>query len=426
MRTKMIAVAVAVLAAGCATEVGRAGGGGESVDPSTSVTEQTATTEPDESEDDHGLPRPSELATDLGRQPSGPVGQDIEMAFVGRVVAIDEGGSRPWITFDVERWFSDAIGPRVGLWARGFDAAVGEDWLVASTRHHEVTGDVLPDESVLLDDATLAAWEERYDGSVDPNGGTPESPADPDVVAAIEEGRNRWAATEPPAWTATIRRWERGDEYGECGSGPVRTVVRDGEVVEAFDLDAECDVADPVTMAEVFDLAERWAGAARDGPTFDEQYGWVEMLWADDRSVEAEISVDDFVPEARPIARDPQDEALADARRRWDAAGIDDYHLVVEPICFCGFQGPVDVEVVDGVAVAPEPADPEMQAADYDGLDLTIDAIFTQIADAIQSGDVDVSYDPDLGYPTWAFLDYIVDGADDEMEYVVSSLAPTG
>lgn len=436
MRARMIAMVLAVLLAACATEVGPAGGGGAApttTPPGESATPDEPTTTPpgepatpDGSGDGLGLPRPSELETDLGRQPSGPVGQDIETAFVGRVVAIDEGGSRPWVTFAVERWFTDDLGDRIGLWARGFDGAVGQDWLVASTRFDDVTGDVLPGESVPLDEAALVSWEDRYGGSVTPGADTPERPEDLDVVAAVEAGRDTWSRAQPPAWTATIMRWERGQVYGECGSGRVRTVVEDGEVVEAFDLDAECDVTDPLTMPEVFDLAEQWSGAAEEPPTFDEHYGWVETLWAHDRSIEASISVTNFVPAAHPIARDPQDQSLADARTRWEAADIDDYQMVVELICFCGFVGPFDVEVEGGEMVAMKPGDPDAGAEDYRGNDLTVDAIFDQIVEANESGEVDVSYDPDLGYPTWAFLDYLINAVDDEMEFVVTSLEPTG
>lgn len=117
-------------------------------------------------------------------------------------------------------------------------------------------------------------------------------------------------------------------------------------------------------------------------------------------------------------------QALADARARWQASGHGDYTIVVEPRCFCGFQGAVEVDVVDGAQVAVRPRHPDMTAAAFDGLDATVGGIFDAIADSIASGEVDVSYDPDDGHPTFAALDPMPDAVDDEITYHVLSLEP--
>lgn len=425
---------LAVALAGCATAPATVSGeppsatttGSSAAMASSSPSSSPSSASPDRPAGDGGLPRPSEQPTDIARGPATADEQRVEMAFVGRVVAIDEGGSRPWITFVVERWFTDDLGERIGLWASAFDGDVGQDWLVASTRYEDVRGDVIPDETQPLDDDSLVAWEARFDGSVRPGDDGPERAPDPAMVARIDDARDRWARMEPVAWTAIIQLWERGMVATECGNGRVRTVVRDGQVVEAFDLDAECDVAEPATMDDLFDRAEQVSGAVEEGPTLDAQYGWIEELWASDRSLDSSITVTDFAPQAQPIARDPQVAALDDARRRWQQARIDDYRLVVDVQCFCGFSGPVDVEVVDGEVVDLVPRDPASRAQDYSWPDLTIDRMFAAIAEADESGEVDVSYDPDLGYPTWAFLDYLPEGQDDELGYVVSRMEPTG
>ncbi|MBY5164115.1 DUF6174 domain-containing protein [Salsipaludibacter albus] len=409
---RVLVVATFILVAGCATPADTSGGGG---DPTASPSEGPVA----------GIERPPD---DQFANTVADADAPVEQAFAGRVVAVDDGGPAPWVTFAVDRWFTDDLGQSIGLWAPGFDGEVESDWLIAATRYHAgdgPAGDVLVDASAPRDDDTFAAWEEDWGGSIAPGGDLAEASADPEVLAELDDARARWEATEPPQWTATIAWSERDTVYGQCGAGPVRVVVVDGAVTEAVDLDADCDVDDPPTITAVFDRAEEVAGAFEEPPAFHDEYGFPTWLSAWDRSVQVELGVSDFVPVARPLGDAPPDEALAEARARWDAAGIDDYTMVVDPQCFCGFYGEVEVEVVDGEVVEVRPSEPEVSADDYQGIDLTVEGIFADIDDTIATGMAAVAYDPDLGYPTSADLDPMPDAVDDEITYLVTSLEPT-
>lgn len=413
MQARLVALVMAVLVAGCAVPTGGEVGAEEDTTKSPSTA---------------GLERPPDdhFANTLTNSDE-PDGPPIEQAFAGRVVAVDDDGPVPWVTFAIDRWFTDDLGYSIGLWAPEFDGAVDTDWLIAATRYQSgdrPIGDVLVDESAPGDDETFAAWEQEWGGSVAPGLDVAESTPAPDVLADLAAARARWATHEPADWTATIDWRERGTVYGECGSGPVRVVVEDGTVTEAVDLQADCDVDDPLSITDLFDRAEEIAGALEEPPIFDDTYGFPTALSAWDRSIEVGLRVTDFAPEAQPLARGAPDEALADARALWEAADIVDYTMVVEPRCFCGFQGEVEVVVVNGEQVDVRPRDPDVTAEQYDGLDLTVDGIFRAVSDAIASGTVDVAYDPDRGYPTSAALDPMPNAVDDEITYRVLTLKP--
>lgn len=88
---------------------------------------------------------------------------------------------------------------------------------------------------------------------------------------------------------------------------------------------------------------------------------------------------------------------LAAARVRWDAAGIDTYEFVLEDDCGeCTpeSKAPRTVVVWDGQALAG------------DRHDVRIEDLFGRIETALRAGrDVEVSYHPDLGFPTEIWID---------------------
>lgn len=372
-----------------------------------------------------GLPRPPDRA--FARTVGEPCPGDarIESAFAGSVAAVDEGGPAPWVTFEVDSWFTDDLGERFGLWAPGWEAKPGQRWLIAATRYQSgvlASGDVIPCESEPWTPATRSDWDTRWNGSVPAGGDTPESPADPDVLARLEEGNARWEASAPADWTAVVTLTRRGDRGQECGDGPVRVVVRDRSVVQAIDLDRDCAVPPDVgpTIDELFLEARRVAGALEGELQLDDEYGFVETMYAHDRAVEVSLGVADFMPRALPLAEDSARDH-ADARQRWERAGIDDYRMVVDVRCFCPFSGPATVEVADGELRSVDAPDDQ----NYGGTALTVDAIFDEIAAARTDGDVDVAYDADLGYPVTADLDPILNAVDDEISYRILELVPT-
>ncbi len=121
-----------------------------------------------------------------------------------------------------------------------------------------------------------------------------------------------------------------------------------------------------------------------------------------------------------PAERSPELDA---ARQRWEDAGLDAYQFTLQRICFCpmpDYTGPFEVTVRHGTldTVLLEGA----VVADERGM--TVDDLFALIEDAYEreAESVDVTFDPDLGYPTSISIDYSSLMADEEMGYRVSGL----
>jgi hypothetical protein len=107
----------------------------------------------------------------------------------------------------------------------------------------------------------------------------------------------------------------------------------------------------------------------------------------------------------------PRDLArLAQARARWDARPFADYSFEIRTFCFCppeiGQWTRVSVRngvVVDVDAVEPDPNFPITTLVYWQ----PIDSLFSNLYRAMSSGsfdspyaDIEVEYDPELGYPT--------------------------
>jgi hypothetical protein len=125
-----------------------------------------------------------------------------------------------------------------------------------------------------------------------------------------------------------------------------------------------------------------------------------------------------------------QDDDLDDARRRWRAAGVEDYTFVLRRNCFCGGGvEPVRIVVRDGVAVSytvvatGQPLNPEWQEWHP-----TVEGLFDFLEDALDrdADRIDVQYDGGRGYPISIFVDYEERTADEEMGYEVQSLQVDG
>jgi hypothetical protein len=94
---------------------------------------------------------------------------------------------------------------------------------------------------------------------------------------------------------------------------------------------------------------------------------------------------------------------LEDARRTWERQGIQSYSLTVHQDCFCpeDVRGPFRVRVVSGVVVSvTDPATGAPRSASA-FTPLTVEALFDRVQQAIDEGvrELDVRYDPELGYP---------------------------
>jgi hypothetical protein len=111
---------------------------------------------------------------------------------------------------------------------------------------------------------------------------------------------------------------------------------------------------------------------------------------------------------------------LEQAEARWDRFGPESYVYAVRRICFCLVEetGPVRVRVDDEVAVEwtyvatgnplPESARPRFPSVD--GLFAILREAYAEDAHEVQ-----VSYDPELGYPTDFSIDYEEQVADEEL-----------
>ena len=124
------------------------------------------------------------------------------------------------------------------------------------------------------------------------------------------------------------------------------------------------------------------------------------------------------------------DELLDANRARWVAANISDYELRYQKVCECHRDAPSDTIItVNGgkiVAVSYDredylnevPVPPEK----YDWF-RTVDDLFSLVAVALErEAVVRVSYEPELGYPTRIYIDYVQDLVGEEVELQVLEL----
>ena len=112
---------------------------------------------------------------------------------------------------------------------------------------------------------------------------------------------------------------------------------------------------------------------------------------------------------------------LGEQRAFWASQGLADYTFDVKKVCECLFVGDVRVTVKDGVItgvteLASEVArDPETFR--------TIDGLFDLVQDAYDrdAHEVQVEFDPDRGYPTRIWIDYVLMIADEEIGFTLLS-----
>lgn len=110
-------------------------------------------------------------------------------------------------------------------------------------------------------------------------------------------------------------------------------------------------------------------------------------------------------------------------KNKWEALAIDSYSYTFEISCFCirEFTQPKAVQVVNGelkmVNGLPYNKD------EHSGI-LTIDQLFNVIEKAQKDNvhTLEVTYDPEKGYPATVYIDWEAMIADEEMGYYVSDL----
>ena len=112
---------------------------------------------------------------------------------------------------------------------------------------------------------------------------------------------------------------------------------------------------------------------------------------------------------------------LAEYRALWEAQGLRDYTFDVRRVCYCQFMGDVRVTVQDGVITGVTELASEI-ARDPETF-RTINSLFDLVQDAYDrdAHEVQVDFDPDRGYPTRIWIDYVEMMMDEEMGFTLLS-----
>lgn len=123
------------------------------------------------------------------------------------------------------------------------------------------------------------------------------------------------------------------------------------------------------------------------------------------------------------------EEDEADLRRaevRWTRSGVQDYQIVVQNLCFCGYTRPVRLTYRFGSVVSRVDAETGEPVPPYANNVRDVAGLFALIREAID-GDahrLEVSYDGTYGYPRFIDIDYVGNAADDELQVRTSEFQP--
>lgn len=376
----------------------------------------------------------------------------VETAFVGTVadveLRVNEGrqfemeergleataAEWPWVTFEVESWFTNDYGTRFSMWAPQFEGTAGEAWQIAGALYDvdEQSGEVFPCVSIPQSDSELSAWEERFGGSISAGSNTPETPGDPAVLAEIDENRLLWEANHPESYTAIVDVYDDRQPQDVCGnSTSVRVVVENGKVIEAVDLRRLCridDLDNVHTVEDVFALATGAAGALEGEVFYHEEYGFITGFYAHDRSVEVGASVRLVAATAAPASLGTEESltSIEGALMRWDASDIDSYIMTLDVECFCTTYGSYEVTVVNGDVQGIRRLDDQGGLPEPDPFEFTVEGLLGSVTSWTGANpDSVVAGFHELGYPTDIHIDAITNATDDELTLFVRHLEPT-
>jgi hypothetical protein len=123
---------------------------------------------------------------------------------------------------------------------------------------------------------------------------------------------------------------------------------------------------------------------------------------------------------------EPSESQLLDARRRWDAANVRSYSMVLARAEGTGVPDPVRVTVVNGAVTsrvyvetnAPVPA---ADAAKFPA----VEGLFDLVQDAFnRAGAVSVSFDSTYGFPVSIVIDWVLRTIEDNLSVAVSQFTP--
>ena len=123
---------------------------------------------------------------------------------------------------------------------------------------------------------------------------------------------------------------------------------------------------------------------------------------------------------------DDEESALDRAELRWSRSGVQDYQVVVQNLCFCGYVRPVRITVRFGAVVSRVDAETGEPVPTYAQNVRDIPGLFDLIREAIaqDAHELDVTYDATYGFPTLITIDYIRNAVDDELTVKTSEFQP--
>jgi hypothetical protein len=124
---------------------------------------------------------------------------------------------------------------------------------------------------------------------------------------------------------------------------------------------------------------------------------------------------------------------LINGEKLWKEQGLSNYDFTLERQCFCpeDWRGPVNIQVRNGVAASVTYVSDGVAVTEgkFDNVD-TIDKLFAILKNAYAgTGDfeqkadtIDVTYNPQMGYPTSFHIDVSKTMADEEQGYIITNL----
>ena len=223
----------------------------------------------------------------------------------------------------------------------------------------------------------------------------------------LASARTRWNDAAPSDYTLTeVNRCDG------CAAEPQTVAVQNGEVVSLTS-------GEQTTVEDVFGTIEE---SIRSGAVVEVEYdpdlGYPARVVIDldgDGNADIDLSLDDVV--AMSIVESLDE--LRDARRLWEAAGLDSYRYIFRAECTCDEGGTVQVEVRAGQVTDLLPLDAAAETSTLnpgplDSAFEDLEAWFTDSTDLIAEGliSIEVRMDPRFGYPRW--FEITAAGIDDD------------
>lgn len=285
----------------------------------------------------------------------------------------------------------------------------------------------LADRLVGLGATTCASVQETAGAHLPPALSDPE-----EVRAAATEHREVWRSQGIDTYHFDLSVHMEGGRETEppCGvSGWLFVQVTDGRPELAVDRFSGCRVdpqeaerrGSPLTVEAIFDLVVARADAPLVEVDYHPSLGYPRSVFVQADEGIIELSVQDFGM-GRADLSGPQAvlDALEEARRRWEAQGIDDYVMTVEVGCFCPpeIRGPFQVTVADGeIARATFEGEPIEERVDRRYL--TVEGLFRVVERHAYADAIEVTYHLELGYPEVIDVDPLRNAIDEELVVAV-------